>query len=71
MSRSDSKSHWQPIETAPKDGTPILGYCEGYMTTVEWVALGGFWNLCECGKFAEDGEWNPTHWQLLPEPPRP
>jgi hypothetical protein len=60
-------SQWQPIETAPQDGKAILGYADGIMTTVTWS--GRYWNLCEAGSFAEDGEWNPTHWMPLPEPP--
>lgn len=66
---------WQPIETAPKDGTEILGYACGKMTTVYWnvdqydIDLGGYWTLVIPGAWAEDGEWNPTHWQPLPGPP--
>lgn len=63
---------WQPIETAPKDGTEILG----------WV-YGERWAVCKYHKnsmfkvegFAtygwDDGyEWaDPTHWMPLPDPP--
>lgn len=68
---------WQPIETAPKDGTPILIYCsdlgdERYsgaaITTVVWE---GTWSLCQCGTYAEDGDLfgTPSHWMPLPNPP--
>lgn len=63
---------WQPIETAPKDGTPILGFADGEITTVEWFQIGaiaGYFTLCVCGPWAVDGEWNPTHWMPLPNPP--
>lgn len=61
---------WQPITTAPKDGTPILGCAEGTITVVRWFSMGEYWNLEVTGAGAEDGEWNPTHWRPLPEPPK-
>ena len=60
---------WQPIETAPKDGTKSLGFADGEMATVEWIELGAYWSLVICGAFAESGEWWPTHWMPLPAPP--
>lgn len=60
-------SEWQPIETAPRDGMPILGYKNGNMATVRW--LWGDWSLCIPGGYAEEDDWNPTHWMPLPEPP--
>lgn len=60
---------WQPIETAPKDGSPILGYAKKEYTTIEW-SIGGYWTLCICGEHASDGEWWPTHWMPLPQPPK-
>lgn len=55
---------WKPVETAPRDGTHILGIADGIMTTVYFK---GSFNLVECGAFAESGEWWPTHWMELPE----
>ena len=69
-------SEWQPIETAPRDGKPILGWCkwEEAAAVVYWhAAYRGserWWNLLVCGSHAEDGEWTPTHWMPLPEPPK-
>lgn len=69
-------TEWRPIETAPKDGTFILGYYSEttypheYVTryaVVQWLPVGD-----EHGEWFEDtGEvlW-PTHWQPLPLPPR-
>ena len=69
-------SEWQPIETAPKDGTPIiLGFpdmaCEGY-----WMCDPSRNHWGETGWFASDSDvlfehpWKPTHWMPLPEPPK-
>lgn len=61
-------SAWQTIDTAPKDGTPILGLSNGEMATVRWrVEGGGYWDLCVCGTSASDGEWWPSLWMPLPE----
>ena len=63
---------WQPIETAPKDGTQYLAWnglsCMVLNQPDESFAIGE-WELV-------DGEWighhvghHPTHWQQLPTPP--
>ena len=68
-------AEWQDIASAPKDGTPILGASEvidglWVQTTVRWESGGdGYWGLLVVGTYAEDGEWWPTHWMPLPEPP--
>lgn len=58
---------WQPIETAPKDGTPVLAWDEGAVCIVTWVS----------GDSIDPDGWYdvrrldpaPTHWQPLPAPP--
>lgn len=57
---------WQPIETAPKDGAPILAYEPRWQTSL----------ILRWGRYSqtfEDDEGNPcdpTHWMPLPEPPK-
>jgi hypothetical protein len=77
-------TEWQPIETAPKDGTWIL-LCGGEIR-YEWDGLSQ--PNAVVGQFAPKGEvmagrWqfayydsgfhgqyeNPTHWMPLPAPP--
>ena len=63
-------TQWQPITTAPKDGTWILVFDQSSDHTVNlatWLAL-------------DDGSWvepyeqwttfKPTHWQPLPDAPK-
>lgn len=63
---------WQPIETAPKDGTPIWlytasGQCEGYWNYGEWVQDAIYCTYDGTGGPAF--ECSPTHWMPLPPPP--
>lgn len=63
---------WQPIETAPKDGTAILAYApdigRGFYGVAQWAhsdpdfpqtVPGWFWPFAI----------RPTHWMPLPPPP--
>ena len=60
------KLKWQPIETAPKDGSYILGWSYSFNRSVELIR----WNEEEnCFEFEEDCEASATHWMPLPEPP--
>lgn len=62
-------SEWQPIETAPKDGTAVLTY-SGEPDAHEMNV--SFWGR-------QNGRWisanphmsTPTHWMHLPSPPHP
>ena len=60
------RSHWQLIQTAPKDGTVILLADYRYPDRPEISS--GFW---ENGNWTDGSlELSPlTHWQSLPEPP--
>lgn len=58
---------WQPISTAPKDGTSILGWDGFDMAVVSFED--GTWELDVIGFNATDGNWEPTHWMPVPTPP--
>jgi hypothetical protein len=63
---------WQPIASAPTDGTRVLGCVDGEVRFVTWcktshVPLYG-WNISDQG--VEDFDLcYPTHWMPLPLPP--
>jgi hypothetical protein len=67
---------WQPIETAPTDGTAVLLWPYGYSDIWQGhadceVVLGYFDNEGREEWFnPEAREWfEPTHWMPLPAPP--
>lgn len=74
-------SAWQPIETAPKDGTIILGWseyehfpapmCFGRPRDDDGAHKGArtTWNYADYLLDRAAGEVFPTHWQPLPAPP--
>lgn len=57
---------WQPIETAPKDGTQILASDGEIVSVIEWI--GQDWYDYEA---FDSAAFNPTYtyWKPLPEPP--
>lgn len=67
-----NNQEWQPIETAPTDGTPILVYAQD--TTVACDdPLTPFITVCayhENGGFCVCEIREATHWMHLPEPPQ-
>lgn len=66
-------AEWQPIETAPKDGTRILVFVpdgrsdEPGQHLVSWYC--NTWVIT-----TDERDWTfvlePTHWMPLPEPPK-
>lgn len=69
---------WQPIETAPKDGTPIWCYEDGDQFQACWSNEPGHYdgphweplwlNIHGCG-CCGDTYPKPTHWRhLMPKP---
>jgi len=60
------QARWQPIETAPRDGTRVLlGRHDNVML--------GYWEFSEGPGWWTDSEWwgndHFTRWQPLPAPP--
>ncbi len=58
---------WQTIETAPKDGTVILGFvphdCGGYILSLCYTGYERWSGTVDFNDFY------PTHWMPLPNPP--
>lgn len=68
----DLTAGWRPIETAPKNGTPVLlGWLSSrFVTSGLWVTRSDDdprW-LTVHGPYS--GSAAPTHWMPLPEPPQ-
>lgn len=64
-------SVWQPIETAPKDGTQFLAWVgEGWNGRMPFVITSwrGYW-VNEFGNGCAVENFAPTHWMPLPPPP--
>jgi hypothetical protein len=55
---------WQPIETAPKDGTWIHVARDIHQGIAWWNSHSGHWTVGPLIYFAR-----PTHWMPLPDPP--
>jgi hypothetical protein len=64
---------WQPIETAPKDGTVVLLYWPTmgiYVYPLAGFHMGDEYGW-ELSANREYGEVMPTHWMPMPAPPEP
>ena len=65
---------WQPIDTAPKDGTNVWLFCPdeepqqcaGYFTG----EAGAYWEPCDTLVSSVILEVLPTHWMPLPDAPK-
>jgi len=62
-SDEEEMMEWQPIETAPKDGTVIIVYAPDFFQTAAWTD--GIWTNA-----SESWLGDVTHWMPLPEPPK-
>ena len=72
---------WQPIETAPYHGKPLLLWAErnGFrgkprMVVGRWYSECARWYITGCGPTTFSEQWldecTPSHWMPLPEPPK-
>jgi hypothetical protein len=67
---------WQPLETAPKDGTQIRAFDGEAIAAVMWIEDcdfdGGYgWTDRTVASWGMQHYWQmkPTHWMPLPPPP--
>ena len=74
---ADHPAQWQPIDTAPKDGTDVLLYlpkADPPVRVGRYVAKGvirsDYW-FFYTGAIRSSREWEivPSHWMPLPEAP--
>ena len=63
---------WQPIETAPKDGTRIaIKFRSGNRHEANWqTTYGGEWHTDSYKYLPWADQAEITHWMPLPEPPQ-
>lgn len=70
-------SEWQPIETAPKDGSRIIGWV-GEIVTLDYVPpcrIGSKGHIHIPEQWVQESDsgrctpFMPTHWMPLPSPP--
>jgi len=64
---SQSDAVWQPIATAPKDGTQVLLFRAGKSMVQGWWNRGGAFHMPHWS--TPSGLFDPTHWRPLPPPP--
>lgn len=64
-------SEWQPIETAPKDGSSVLTFSpnDGYPLIVFWQDEMWLIDWDHDRAYGLEPDDKPTHWMPLPEPP--
>jgi len=70
-------SEWQPIETAPKDGSSVLAYAplstDPHRADKPYRILPMRWDESQCWRtdIMPFVRFSPTHWMPLPAPPEP
>ena len=68
VERLRKAGEWQPIETAPKDGTWFIAGFDGDLPSRHaWAAM----CIWECGRFeVQETPDQPDYWMPLPKPPQ-
>lgn len=67
LKAQQAREGWQPIETAPKDETPVLTFRQaGLIAVAVWLPEIERWCVTDGCDIV-----NVTHWQSLPSPPPP
>ena len=68
---------WRPISTAPKDDWVLLARPKGPAVVGRWQSHAWadkprpFWAAYSASSITEERHNQPTHWQPLPELPKP
>jgi hypothetical protein len=68
MTNTEKPELWQPIETAPKDGTRVLAWDGWSVQTLEYWDGNEEWG--QVGDSDRLTVSYPTHWMPLPSPPK-
>lgn len=74
MTAPEPAAEWQPIETAPKDGTSLLLYSPGGICIAPWppaelTAQQNAQLVKDLGECPDHRKWTVTHWMPLPARP--
>ena len=67
-----NNNDWQPIETAPKDGTRFLGYLPKRDNENDEPEIQTLYHTGKLISSFTNGyfiQYTPTHWMPLPKPP--
>lgn len=69
------RSQWQPIETAPMDGTIVMvtlwkGFLPSWISKAHWSADRNRWLSGDPIEDMSGGLVTPSHWMPLPTPPK-
>jgi hypothetical protein len=60
---------WQPIDTAPNDGSYLLLLSPAHGRVIGAHVTGDVWHLVGVGTVTSESE-RPTNWMALPDPPK-